>query len=234
MKPPGNQNIATWLMGLCQLSRTVRHWKITKGSSVSCLYLLQPVGWWNTQRKLNIRPSGERKGCFYICICLNTVWISSLPPWPPPQHIPCLLSVSSPHQHNSRLSIFRRLWRILINCSLAAVRTQARKEINTHPHCIWLFLMFSQTLTHNSQGMQTHSSFSILPLCEQEAEGSWRGRDGCMQQYSWIWKLQNSLNSVQQKPHKDGSSAGEPLFFFSGPEILTGFKRTNALTQLLT
>lgn len=55
------------------------------------------------------------------------------------------------------------------------------------------------------------------------------GHGGCVQQYSWIWELQNSLNSAAE--HKDSSSACKPPFYFIfAPETLTGFKRKNLYT----
>lgn len=100
-------------------------------------------------------------------------------------------------------------------------RERAHTQTNTHPHII------RHTIFH-IRTVQTHISSGVLSLCEAEAGGSWRAR---LQraQYSWIWELENSLNSLQQEPHKDTTSAYKPLFAL---KILTVWgKNTHTVLQ---
>lgn len=73
-------------------------------------------------------------GRFYTCICFNTPWISFLPPLPDTSPAFYLFTVHTSTIADLVFLELRRLLRILINCSGAAVSTHARKQ--THAHTV--------------------------------------------------------------------------------------------------
>lgn len=158
-----------------------------------------------------------------MCICFNTLWI----PPPPSSDISPAFSLFPVHTSTIADLVFlesRRLWRILINCSGAAVSTHVRKQTHTVSD------YFSDSATHictrNSQRMQRNS---ISPLRTREGGGKLEGTAGACNNIAesedcrTLWTLQQSTETLLQH-------VSPPFYFIFAPETLTGFKRKNLYT----
>lgn len=192
-----------------------------KRNSVSYLHLLQLFGWLSARRRLVETLShkgGEKKEVIFY-VCFNTICFSSSPlfsPFVPPFY---RFAVRTNTMAELVFLETRRLWRILIKRSQDAASEHAHtRKTNTHSHDIRRYSSYSQPrYTKNTHAVPKTACkhTPALVYCHRtrgEAEGggwrAWRQRV----QYSWIWELENSLNSLQQEPHKDTTSAHKPLF----------------------
>lgn len=179
MKPTGNQSVATWLWrpACCLLQCCIRE------SKKDFSELLAPASVCRvtecaTQPCRNIKPYGKRGDIFFYYY----ISASTLSACPPRLSSPWLLSLHSPHQHNGRISIFRKQTPLEdFHQTLARRYEHPRSHKKKHTPTWYQthYFSYSQPQTKHTRTQfprQTHTSFTVLSLCEGEAGGSWRAR----------------------------------------------------------
>lgn len=215
MKPTGNQSVATWLWrpACCLLQCCIRE------SKKDFSELLAPASVCRvtecaTQPCRNIKPYGKRGDIFFYYY----ISASTLSACPPRLSSPWLLSLHSPHQHNGRISIFRKQTPLEdFHQTLARRYEHPRSHKKKHTPTWYQTHYFSysqpqtkHTHTHTIPKTNTHQLYCIVTV---------RGRGrGKLEGTAAACTIQLNLRitvfelAATGATQKDTTSAFKPLF----------------------